>query len=201
MLDVCVIGSVAPGAHIFMYFTEFATQGWVDALQEAITGDNDIAVISISCGNPEDDPQGAWIPAGVETVNQAFQAAIPAGVTNLLVTPPATMDRATGWRVARTSISRLQARMCWASRGRSSPLRAFLPQRSRRKSCGMRWPQGAGATGGGVSAVFTKPTWQDGVNVPPSVNPAMKLAEGLQAYCYPQRSDYGKRDQICLPRA
>jgi kumamolisin len=81
MLDACVVGSVAPGAHIFMYFTEFTTQGWVDALQEAIAGDNDIAVISISYGNPEDDPQGAWTAAGVQTVNEAFQAAIAAGIT------------------------------------------------------------------------------------------------------------------------
>jgi kumamolisin len=81
MLDACVVGSVAPGAHIFMYFTEFTTQGWVDALQEAIAGDNDIAVISISYGNPEDDPQGAWTAASVQTVNSAFQAAIAAGIT------------------------------------------------------------------------------------------------------------------------
>ena len=31
-----------------MYFTEFTTQGWVDALQDAITGSNNISVISIS---------------------------------------------------------------------------------------------------------------------------------------------------------
>ena len=102
MLDVCVIGSVAPGAHIFMYVTEFTTQGWVDALQEAITGDNDIAVISISCGNPEDDPQGAWTPAGVETVNQAFQAAIPAGVTICLRRRRRWIERRGGeWRARR----------------------------------------------------------------------------------------------------
>ncbi len=59
MLDMCVVGSVAPGANIFMYFTEFNSQGWVDALHEAITDNNQISVISISYGNPENDPQSA----------------------------------------------------------------------------------------------------------------------------------------------
>ena len=44
-------------------------------------GRQHIAVISISYGNPEDDPSGAWTAAGVQTVNQAFQAAIAAGIT------------------------------------------------------------------------------------------------------------------------
>ena len=81
MLDMCVVGSVAPGANIFMYFAEFTSQGWVDALQEAITDKNQISVISISYGNPEDDPQGAWTSMGVQLVNQAFQAAAAKGIT------------------------------------------------------------------------------------------------------------------------
>jgi kumamolisin len=81
MLDMCVVGAVAPGANIFMYFTEFTDQGWLDALNEAITDDNKIDVISISYGNPEDDPNGAWTAMGVEQVNQAFQAAAAKGIT------------------------------------------------------------------------------------------------------------------------
>lgn len=81
MLDMCVVGSAAPGAHIFVYFTEFTSQGWLDALHQAITGDNAISVISISYGNPEDDPQGAWSKMGVRVVNQAFQAAAAKGIT------------------------------------------------------------------------------------------------------------------------
>jgi kumamolisin len=45
MLDMCVVGSVAPGAKIFVYFTEFTSQGWVDALHEAITDNNHISII------------------------------------------------------------------------------------------------------------------------------------------------------------
>ena len=81
MLDMCVVGSVAPGANIFMYFTEFNSQGWVDALHDAIAGNNDISVISISYGNPEKDPNSAWTSMGVKVVNAAFQAAMAKGIT------------------------------------------------------------------------------------------------------------------------
>ena len=53
MLDLSVTGSVAPGAALFVYFTEFSNQGWIEAILEAITGDNAISVISISYGSPE----------------------------------------------------------------------------------------------------------------------------------------------------
>ena len=29
MLDLSVTGSVAPGAALFVYFTEFSNQGWI----------------------------------------------------------------------------------------------------------------------------------------------------------------------------
>ena len=64
-----------------MYFTEFSNQGWIEALQAAITDKNDISVISISYGNPENDPQGAWTKAGVKLVNQSLEAAKSRGVT------------------------------------------------------------------------------------------------------------------------
>ncbi len=81
MLDMCVVGSVAPGANIFMYFTEFTSQGWLDGLNQAITDGNKIDVISISYGNPEDDPDGAWTAMGVQQVNQVFEGAAAKGIT------------------------------------------------------------------------------------------------------------------------
>jgi kumamolisin len=39
--------------------------------------------------------------------------------------------------------------------------------------------QGAGAGGGGISALFTRPAWQDGVDVPPSVNPPHQVGRGV----------------------
>jgi kumamolisin len=177
MLDACVVGSVAPGAHIFMYFTEFTTQGWVDALQEAIAGDNDIAVISISYGNPEDDPQGAWTAAGVQTVNGAFQAAIAAGITICC----AAGDDGSSDGVASGAHVDFPASSPYVLGVGGTKLTAssLSPPAIASEVVWNEVAQGAGATGGGVSSVFTKPAWQDGVDVPPSVNPPHQVGRGV----------------------
>jgi len=74
-------GLATPGAGIFVYFTEFTTQGWIDAIHAAVTDRNSISVISISYGNPEDDPHMAWTTMGVKLVDQVLQAAAAKGVT------------------------------------------------------------------------------------------------------------------------
>jgi kumamolisin len=177
MLDACVVGSVAPGAHIFMYFTEFTTQGWVDALQEAIAGDNDIAVISISYGNPEDDPQGAWTAAGVQTVNEAFQAAIAAGITICC----ASGDDGSSDGVASGAHVDFPAssRYVLGVGGTKLTASSLSPPEIASEMAWNEMAQGAGAGGGGISALFTKPAWQDGVNVPPSVNPPHQVGRGV----------------------
>jgi len=177
MLDACVVGSVAPGAHIFMYFTEFTTQGWVDALQEAIAGDNDIAVISISYGNPEDDPQGAWTAAGVQTVNEAFQAAIAAGITICC----ASGDDGSSDGVASGAHVDFPASSPYVLGVGGTKLTAssLSPPEIASEVVWNEVAQGAGAGGGGISGLFTKPAWQDGVNVPPSVNPPHQVGRGV----------------------
>ena len=177
MLDACVVGSVAPDAHIFMYFTEFTTQGWVDALQDAIAGDNDIAVISISYGNPEDDPQGAWDASGVQTVNSAFQAAIAAGITICC----ASGDDGSGDGVASGAHVDFPASSPYvlAVGGTKLTASSLTPPAIASEVVWNEVAQGAGAGGGGISALFTKPTWQDGVNVPTSVNPPHQVGRGV----------------------
>ncbi len=43
--------------------------------------------------------------------------------------------------------------------------------------------QDEGAGGGGISAVFTKPSYQDGVDVPPSANPPHRIGRGVPDVC------------------
>jgi kumamolisin len=176
MLDACVVGSVAPGANIFMYFTEFTTQGWVDALQDAIAGANDISVISISYGNPEDDPQGAWTASGVQTVNQAFQAAIAAGITICC----ASGDDGSSDGVASGAHVDFPASSPYvlAVGGTKLTASSLSPPEIGSEVVWNEVAQQAGATGGGVSALFTKPSWQ-GVNVPPSANPPHQIGRGV----------------------
>jgi len=83
MLDLQVAGSVAPGAKIVMYFTQFTKQGWVDAISRAVHDTtNNPSVLSISYGNPEDDSQGLFpTPDLVKTISDTFETAKAKGIT------------------------------------------------------------------------------------------------------------------------
>lgn len=163
MLDLCVVGSLAPRAKIFVYFTEFTTQGWIDALNNIVAGHREISVVSISYGNPEHDPQGAWTPMGVRLVNEIFQAAAAGGMTiccaagddgsrdqesaGAHVDFPASSPYALG--VGGTTLH--------VSAGATPVLTETVWNELRRKK---------GATGGGVSFVFPRPAYQRGVRLP-----------------------------------
>jgi len=177
MLDMCVVGSVAPGANIFMYFTEFTSQGWVDALQAAITDDNEISVLSISYGNPEDDPQGAWTAMGVQLVNQAFRAATAKGITVCCASgDDGSSDQvATGAHVDFPASSPFVLGVG----GTKLVASAGAPPAIQSETVWNEMMQNEGATGGGVSAVFTKPAYQNAANVPPSANPPHNVGRGV----------------------
>lgn len=177
MLDMCVVGSVAAGANIFMYFTEFTSQGWVDALHEAITDDNDISVISISYGNPEDDPEGAWTAMGVQLVNQAFQAAAAKGITVCC----ASGDDGSSDQVASGAHVDFPASSPFALGVGGTTLVASngTPPAINSETVWNETMQNEGATGGGVSSVFTKPIYQNAVSVPPSSNPPHNVGRGV----------------------
>jgi len=177
MLDMCVVGSVAPGANIFMYFTEFTSQGWLDAIHEAITDQNNISVISISYGNPEDDPRGAWTKMGVQLVNQAFEAAAAKGITICC----ASGDDGSSDQVRRGAHVDFPASSPYVLGVGGTKLVATNgnPPAIASETVWNELVQSEGAGGGGVSAVFAKPSYQNGVNVPPSANPPHHIGRGV----------------------
>jgi kumamolisin len=163
-LDLSIVGSLASGAKVAVYFTQFTEQGWVDAVNKAATDAvNDPSVISISYGNPENDPQGAWTQAGVDQVNKAFQAAAAAGRTICCASgddgapdePNSTVDRvdfpaSSPWVLA-----------CGGTRLESAG--GVISN----ESVWNDLSAGHGATGGGVSAIFPKPAWQAATSAAP----------------------------------
>jgi kumamolisin len=174
MLDLCVVGSVAPGANIFVYFTEFTTQGWVDALHQAITDANNIAVISISYGNPEDDPQGAWTAMGVKVVDQSLQAAVAKGITICV----SAGDDGSGDGVPSGAHVDFPASSPWVLAVGGTTLKAS----GGTITSEVVWNEtriGEGAGGGGVSVVFSKPTYQDATAIPVSADPPHRVGRGL----------------------
>ena len=175
MLDMCVVGSCAPGAKIFMYFTEFTTQGWADALQEAITDGNAISVISISYGNPEDDPDGLWTASEVQTVNQALEGTIARGITVLC----ASGDDGSGDGASSGAHVDFPASSPNVTGVGGTKLVASSPTVIQDESVWNEVALQEGAGGGGISTVFSKPDFQSGVTLPPSANGANLLGRGV----------------------
>lgn len=163
-LDLCVVGSLAPGARIAVYFTEFTEQGWVDAVSQAATDATvDPSVLSISYGNPEDGSASAWTAMAIAQVTKALEAAAAAGrtvccaagdsgaadepgTTKVHVDFPASSPWVLGCGGTRLTSAggRITSEVVWND----------LATRN-------------GATGGGVSAVFPRPPWQSGVRADP----------------------------------
>ena len=174
MLDMQVVGGIAPGAKIVMYFTEFTERGWVDAITAILTdGDNNPSVISCSYGNPEDDPRSAWTAMAINQVNSAFSAAAAKGVTICCASgDDGSRDQGGGNRAH-------------ADFPASSPLvlgvgGTTLIASGPNISSETVWNDGPGsATGGGVSRLFAVPPWQQGAGVPPSANPGHKRGRGV----------------------
>jgi kumamolisin len=163
-LDLCVVGSLAPGAKIAVYFTQSSEQGWVEAISQAATDTvNDPSVISISYGNPEDDPRGGWTKMAIKQVNDAFEAAAAAGRTICC----AAGDSGAADEPDTTTVH--------ADFPASSPW-VLACGGTRLESAGgaicaeVVWndlADGNGATGGGVSAIFPRPSWQSGTRAVP----------------------------------
>ncbi len=173
MLDIQVVGSVAPGAKIVMYFTEFTQQGWVDAITR-FTHDstNHPSVISISYGNPEKDPRSAWTDSAIKVVSGAFEAAAAKGITICCASgDDGSRDQSEDGRAhADFPASSPYVLGCGGTRLESS--QGVIKRE-------VVWNDASGAGGGGVSALFPVPAWQKTANVPPSANAGHHKGRGV----------------------
>jgi Predicted protease len=151
MLDLCVIGAMAPGVQLHCYTAPNTDAGFLAAIEQAIT--DKVDCISISWGGAEDD----WTSASIASFNAAFQQAAAAGIT---VTAAAgdngSTDGETGAHVDFPASSPYVCGCGGTSLVSTSPVNEVV------------WNDGDGATGGGVSSLFTIPTWQVNAGVPGS---------------------------------
>ncbi|SAK84609.1 peptidase S53 propeptide [Caballeronia hypogeia] len=157
MLDIEVAGAVAPGATIAVYFAPNTDAGFLDAISTAIHDTkNKPSVISISWGGPE----SAWTQQALNAFDQAFQSAAALGITVCV----ASGDNGSGDGVndgadhADFPASSTYALGCGGT--------SLLANGSQAASETV-WNNGAsgGASGGGVSANFALPAWQEGLQV------------------------------------
>lgn len=81
MLDIEIAGAIAPHAKIVVYFTPNTDQGFLDAVSAVIHDKkNNPSVLSISWGGPESN----WTPATMVAMDKLFQQAAAAGITVLV---------------------------------------------------------------------------------------------------------------------
>ena len=171
MLDIELVGAMAPGVRLAVYFSPNTDQGFLAAITAALHDrDNHPSVISISWGGPEAN----WPAATVAAFDQAFQDAALLGVTVCV---------AAGDNGSADGLADGQAHVDFPA---SSPHVLACGGTRLTSSAGVieaevTWndaPQG-GATGGGVSAFFPLPSWQQGAGVPPSADPGGRSGRGV----------------------
>ncbi|HTU69519.1 MAG TPA: S53 family peptidase [Candidatus Baltobacteraceae bacterium] len=158
MLDVEMVGTIAHGAKIVLYFTPNTDQGFIDAVTTAVHDQtNEPSVISISWGAPESE----WTSAAMNALDSACAAAAAMGVTVCVASGdggssdgvndgaphadfPASSPHALGCGATTVSASggEINSEVAWSD------------------------------SGGGVSAVFALPSWQINANVPAPPDPS-----------------------------
>jgi len=166
MLDVEVVGAIAPQARIAVYFAPNTDAGFLDAVTTAIHDTtHNPSVISISWGGPE----STWTAQAKTAMDSAFQAAAALGITVCVASGdngssdgvsgggdnvdfPASSPFALG-----CGGTRLAANTAIASE--------------------TVWNDGAGggASGGGISTFFPVPAWQAGLSAEDSAGASIPL--------------------------
>jgi kumamolisin len=171
LLDIEIVGAIASGARIAVYFAPNTDQGFLDAITTAVhDAVRTPSVVSISWGGPE----SSWTKQALTAYDQAFQDAATLGVT---------VCCASGDSGSSDGVSDGHAHVDFPA---SSPHALACGGTRVEVSAGaltgeVVWNDGAdaGATGGGVSDVFALPAYQHSANVPVSVNASRFKGRGL----------------------
>jgi kumamolisin len=182
MLDVEVIAGACPAATQVVYFgsPQFDEKAWVDILGMAIhDDDNSPFIISISYGLNEDD--AFWQDGTIEKINETFQEAAMMGITVCVSSgddgsaaetdsgDPSVLDGLAHVEFPASSPFVLSVGGTDLRFNQGSVTEVTWKDGNGRRS----FPGGTGtggATGGGVSAKFDRPTFQSGITIS-SVDP------------------------------
>ena len=160
MLDIEVVGAVAPGAAIVVYFAPNTDQGFIDALSTAVHDTtHKPSVISVSWGESED----AWSAQARTQMEQILTEAAGLGVS---VTVAAGDNGSTdavsdGQQHVDFPASAPHALACGGTSLQASG--ATIDSET-------VWNDGSGATGGGISRQFAMPSYQANASLPVNVD-------------------------------
>jgi len=165
-MDVEIAGALAPRATIVSYFAEPSEEGWIEALGCALHGEDRPSVLSISWGYTEFAPNGmpTWTPAVMAAVDLFFLEAAVLGVTVFVAAGDnGSSDGQPGPEPhVRYPASSRFVIACGGT--------TLSVKRGVRRETVWNDAAGGGVTGGGASAYFDRPGWQQYVLVPPAGN-------------------------------
>jgi kumamolisin len=170
MLDIEVVGAIAPGAHIVVYFAPNTTGGFLNAITTAVHDTtHKPSVISISWGLAED----RWTEQARRAFNRAFREAGVVGVSVCVASGDDGSRDGVGDGRAHADFPAASPRVlaCGGTRLESSGTTIT-------REVVWHEPSG-GATGGGVSEFFPLPGYQQHADVPKSVNPGHHEGRGV----------------------
>lgn len=163
-LDIEVAGAVAPGATIVVYFAPNTSQGFLDAVLAAVHDDkNQPSILSISWGGPE----LSWTVQQLDAMDEAFKAASDLGMSVFAAAGDDGADDNVGDGLAHVDFPA------------SSPWVTACGGTSLINQLGLRFETVwndlfGGATGGGISSVFTRPAYQQDLTMPANLNGTMQ---------------------------
>lgn len=159
LLDIEVVGALAPGARQLVYFAPNTDAGFVDAVSEAGHATPTPTAISISWGMSED----GWTTQARSALDSAIADAVALGATVMAASgDDGSTDRASD-QSAHVDFPAASPHVlaCGGTR-----LDADGTTGAVRSETVWNGGAGAGATGGGVSDAFGLPSWQRGAGVP-----------------------------------
>ena len=155
MLDIEVIGSLAPQANVAVYFAPNTDAGFLDAVTTAIHDTtNKPSVVSISWGSAE----STWTDQSMTSMDEAFQEAATLGVT--ICVAAGDGGSSDGLTDGKDHVDFPSSSPYALACGGTSLTASGTTIKSE-----VVWNDGSqgGAGGGGVSSFFALPTWQSGL--------------------------------------
>lgn len=158
-LDIEVAGAVAPGARQKVFFAPNTDQGFQDAISQAIH-DSDVTLVSISWGQAE----AGYTAQALTAFNQTLQDAVTLGKTVFVAAGDnGSSDGETdGKNHVDFPASSPYVVACGGTTLEADPATGAINSE-------VVWNESAaneGATGGGVSDVFSRPDYQGNAHVP-----------------------------------
>jgi kumamolisin len=168
MLDIEVVAGTCPKAKIAVYFAQWTEQGWITALDAAVQDQtNDPGVVSVSWGNAEDTD--IWTQQAMTQINETLQDAARIGMTVCIAAGDDGSSDAVADGHAHVDFPS-SSPFALSVGGTTIPSKGeTTPDIVWKEGDGLRSDNG-GSTGGGVSAVFPRPPWQEAIKIAP-INP------------------------------